>query len=328
MQYTSKEPLVSIIVPIYNAQDFLKDCITSILAQTYTEWELILINDGSTDNSEDICKVYSSSDRRIKYLKKTNGGVGSARNLGLRHISGDWVTFVDADDQIYPYFVETLVKLAINADCDSVCAGYVECDSKGNVLYSTENVHDYKFLTYKQSVLDFYQLNVFKYNGYIWNRLFRVSVIKDNNLSFNENIYYKEDGLFVMQFISKSKKNIPFTPYPVYKYYMNTDSATHQLTNKFNKKYVTTVDARILTLKAVEESNISDAYLLHIVRYNVIISYYYITREMRKYNVKDQRIKDTIKQKIKNSVPFHYYCLIYLTPLIPIAKLMLGKNNR
>lgn len=102
-----KKPKVSIIVPVYKVEDYLSNCVESILAQTFTDWELLLIDDGSPDGSGILCDVYSSEDPRIRVFHKENGGVSSARNLGLDNVRGEWVSFVDADDAIEP---ETLLE--------------------------------------------------------------------------------------------------------------------------------------------------------------------------------------------------------------------------
>ena len=91
-------PIISIIVPVYNTEKYLDQCIQSVLAQTYTNWELLLIDDGSTDSSGAICDKYAAEDNRIRVFHKENGGVSSARNLGLDNAQGEWISFVDADD--------------------------------------------------------------------------------------------------------------------------------------------------------------------------------------------------------------------------------------
>ena len=98
--------LISIIVPIYNSESTLKRCVDSILAQTYQNFELLLIDDGSKDCSGEICKEYAQKDSRVKVFHKENGGVSSARNLGLDNARGEWVTFVDSDDWIDVYSIE------------------------------------------------------------------------------------------------------------------------------------------------------------------------------------------------------------------------------
>lgn len=93
-------PLISVIVPVFNAQNTLNRCVNSILNQTFRNWELLLIDDGSTDKSCEICNQYAAIDKRIKVFHKENGGVSSARNIGLDNANGDWITFVDSDDFI------------------------------------------------------------------------------------------------------------------------------------------------------------------------------------------------------------------------------------
>ena len=109
--------IVSIIVPVYNAEKFLRRCIDSILAQTFTDWELLLIDDGSKDASGNICDEYATKDGCIRVFHKENGGVSSARNLGLDHAKGEWVTFVDSDDYIEENFLKSFEG---NLDADLV----------------------------------------------------------------------------------------------------------------------------------------------------------------------------------------------------------------
>lgn len=104
MNIMSENPLVSIITPVYNVERYLSKCIESILNQTYANFELLLINDGSEDSSGYVCDTYASKDVRIKVFHQKNAGVSFARNVGLGAVKGDWVTFVDADDWIEPFF--------------------------------------------------------------------------------------------------------------------------------------------------------------------------------------------------------------------------------
>lgn len=118
------ENLVSIIVPIYNVQSFLNECINSLLKQTYSNIEVLLINDGSTDKSEEICREYCKKDSRLSYFYQSNSGVSSARNKGINYSKGNYILFVDADDYVEPSFVEEmLASLKIN-EVDCVQCGY------------------------------------------------------------------------------------------------------------------------------------------------------------------------------------------------------------
>ena len=116
-------PLVSIIVPIYNTFSTLYRCIDSILAQSYTDFELLLINDGSVDGSGFICDEYAAKDSRVRVCHKQNGGVSSARNLGLDNACGEWITFIDSDDYVLPSY---LFRLTSCLDADWIIGGYRE----------------------------------------------------------------------------------------------------------------------------------------------------------------------------------------------------------
>jgi glycosyltransferase involved in cell wall biosynthesis len=117
--------MISIIVPVYNTEKYLDQCIQSILSQTYTDFELLLIDDGSTDSSGAICDRYAEQDSRVRVFHKPNGGVSSARNLGLDNAKGEWVTFCDSDDWVYDYWLQNFADSS--DDVDIVCQG-VELD--------------------------------------------------------------------------------------------------------------------------------------------------------------------------------------------------------
>ena len=118
-------PEISIITPVYQAEKFLKKCVDSILVQSFSDWELLLIDDGSTDKSGEICQAYAQADPRVRYHKKNNGGVSSARNLGVKLAKGKYLTFVDSDDFAAEDLLETLYRLTEKYDAQmSVCRGY------------------------------------------------------------------------------------------------------------------------------------------------------------------------------------------------------------
>lgn len=128
-------PLISVVVPIYNAQEFLSECIDSILEQTFCEWELILVDDGSTDESLSICKEYEKKDDRIKIFHQQNGGVTSARRLGVNNAFGEWVTFIDADDILPRYALKCMYDTTFLFDTDLIVGMVGKCvDSKPKIL--------------------------------------------------------------------------------------------------------------------------------------------------------------------------------------------------
>jgi glycosyltransferase involved in cell wall biosynthesis len=130
----SNNPLISLIVPVYNISKYLERCINSIIEQSYKNIEIILVDDGSTDNSGQICDAYKEHDNRIRVIHKINGGLSSARNAGLAIIKEEYVGFVDGDDFIDKYIYETLVKAILDNDADIVQTGFYHTDENGSVL--------------------------------------------------------------------------------------------------------------------------------------------------------------------------------------------------
>ena len=180
-------PLVSIIIPIYNACSTLNRCVDSILgSQNYTEYELLLIDDGSTDGSGTICDEYVAKDSRVRVFHKENGGVSSARNLGLDNARGEWVTFIDSDDYVLPSY---LFRLTSCLDGDWVLGGYKE--SIGPIVCPIGDLYE------GGGVIAF--LN--QYVGVhvvraCWGGLYRASIIRKHNIKFSTSIRYGEDTYF------------------------------------------------------------------------------------------------------------------------------------
>ncbi|HFU4518379.1 TPA: glycosyltransferase family 2 protein [Streptococcus suis] len=125
---------ISIIVPIYNVEQYLSKCLESIVNQTYKHIEILLVNDGSTDNSEEICLAYAKKDRRIRYYKKENGGLSDARNYGIERAEGDYLAFIDSDDFIDQEFIQRLYEAAVSENALVAVSGYDRVDASGNFL--------------------------------------------------------------------------------------------------------------------------------------------------------------------------------------------------
>ena len=129
------QELVSIIVPIYNVENYLRQCLDSIVAQTYQNFECLLINDDSPDNSADICREYVKKDSRFRYFEKENGGVSSARNLGIERSKGKYITFIDSDDWVDSDYVETLYDELIKENADIAVSTYKRFEMGDNCWY-------------------------------------------------------------------------------------------------------------------------------------------------------------------------------------------------
>lgn len=183
--------MISIIVPVYKAEKYLHRCIDSILAQSYTDFELLLINDGSPDKSGQICDSYAAKDSRVLVFHKANRGVSSARNLGLENARGEWVTFIDSDDWVKTEFLE---KMPINLDID-LCVGGNICSS-GSYIKLQDKQYDRKIITnFLKQYLPTQLLHT------VWGKLLKREIIIRNNIRFNEDIRFGEDTLFIYQYL-------------------------------------------------------------------------------------------------------------------------------
>lgn len=118
--------LLSIIIPVYNSEKYLKKCLDSVATQTYSQWECLLIDDGSTDHSPEICKSYSERDSRFKYLRKKNGGVADTRNYGLEQVQGEYVGVVDNDDMLHPMMYQYLIDKLESTNSEVSCCNYIK----------------------------------------------------------------------------------------------------------------------------------------------------------------------------------------------------------
>lgn len=210
---------ITIIVPVHNAECYLKRCIDSILAQTYTAFICILIDDGSTDTSPKICDEYAQKDNRIKVLHCPNGGPSYARNQGLNIVNTKWVTFIDSDDFVNPQFIENFFKYKNNEITTQIIQGYHCLGLEGedsNTLYpGTAYVYN-EVCEGKRSV--YFEENNILYNWAVWSKLFSVEIIKKKQLKFEESIWCGEDGLFWHKYLCYIKKII-FIPERGYTYY-------------------------------------------------------------------------------------------------------------
>ena len=189
----------SIIVPVYNAEEYLHRCIDSILAQTFVDFELLLIDDGSKDSSAAICNEYAAKDSRVRVFHKENGGVSSARNVGLDNAKGEWIAFVDCDDYVLPTFLTTFVELC-KSNPDLCIQGIVpnyEISSEYKIIQSSFN--------YKGNVKDYLLLNNCQMAGSLCNKLLKNSIIRDSKLQLNELFKFREDEEFLLRYISNSQ---------------------------------------------------------------------------------------------------------------------------
>ena len=187
--------LISVIVPVYNAATTLEKCINSILNQSFSDFELLLVDDGSTDSSGVICDNYYGKDRRITVFHKRNGGVSSARNLGLEHARGVWVAFVDADDWVEMNYLKNLIG-HVDGTIDLVVS-YARIYTKDR---NQREIYPSKLITH-ENFEDMFVENDMHWHTGPWSKLYRHEIIRKCKLSFYEGMHISEDALFNFQFM-------------------------------------------------------------------------------------------------------------------------------
>ena len=217
---------LSIIIPVYNAEDYLSRCLDSILNQAMNSYEVILVDDGSTDSSALICDRYSATDPRFRTVHKSNGGVSSARNAGLNLAKGEYIMFVDSDDALASDALEALTS-KLNGE-DLVLGGFIEYI--GDI--PNRNVVPSIGKTYSEATLaEFFDANIRRNCEMLdapWAKLFKRKSLE--SYRFNEQLNYAEDKLFVFDFLSRCK-TIYTCPSVVYHYYIRPDSLGSDITS-------------------------------------------------------------------------------------------------
>ena len=244
-------PLISVIVPVYNVEKYLPDCIDSILAQTYQNLEIILIDDGSPDNCGKICDGYAEKDSRIKVIHKENGGVSSARNAGLDAASGEYVGFVDSDDIIAPTMYEELYGELLRTDSDvSICKMRRVRSDLDCTPASNENIKRIE-MTREEAISEMIIIRAF--SGSLCNKLFKAELVQDMRL--DESIAAAEDLLFATQIILNAKKVIFFSK-ELYYYFVRQGSATRI---SFSEKHLVTYDVCLKIIELLQEAGVAES---------------------------------------------------------------------
>lgn len=272
---------VSVIVPVYNAEKTLKRAIQSIVNQSYANLEIILVNDGSTDQSLKICKDYAELDKRIYILNQNNAGVSTARNKGLDFAKGDFCCFIDSDDWIESDFIEQMVYGMIFADC--VITGYTK-ELKDKKIYSRliTKIYDMEYILN-------YDISPLFVNGFIhpcWNKLFKLSIINKNNIRFISTLNISEDSIFCMNYLMYCKK-ISVMDFIAYHYCI--DEAQESLSKKVYPDIFEIYEQVFYCLKALLErghcpEDLKESILIRTVYPQIYISALKIaqSREMTK----------------------------------------------
>ena len=215
---------ISVIVPVYNVEKYLEKCVNSLINQSYTDLEIILVDDGATDSSGAMCDELQKLDRRIKVIHKVNGGLSDARNTGIEIATGDYITFLDSDDYVHPDLYQNLYRLIIEKDCDVAICNYEYVDEEGKGVYPISDVLKDEVITGKEALN---KLMLDEGNFYYvtaWNKLYRKEIFKE--IRFPKGKVH-EDEYVAHRVLDKCSKVV--TTKEVYIYYVQRQGS---ITNK------------------------------------------------------------------------------------------------
>jgi glycosyltransferase involved in cell wall biosynthesis len=220
-------PLVSVIIPIYNVELYLRDCLDSVIGQSYGNLEIILVNDGSLDRSAEICTEYAKKDVRVKIINKLNGGLSSARNIGLDSAQGDYISFVDSDDVINENFIQILISLLLNSE-----ASISICDYSLFSTHLSQSASNYdgcfQLFTGQFMLENLYSKNWVPKNVIAWNKLYKKSVWE--GLRYPEGVIHEDE--YVIHHIFGQVDQVAYTCAPLYYYRQREASITKEISSK------------------------------------------------------------------------------------------------
>ena len=219
------EPTVSIIVPVYNAEHTIPRCIESILNQEYSDFELLLVNDGSTDGSGSVCDAYAARDARIRVIHKENTGVADTRNTALDQARGTYLQFLDSDDWITPDATSSLVRAAESAQCDLVVSDFYRV--VGERVSQKGDIDDDGVMTREEYAAHMMENPADFYYGVLWNKLYRRSIVETHHLRMDPEISWCEDFMFNLEYI-RYAETFRALQVPIYYYVKTKGSLANQ----------------------------------------------------------------------------------------------------
>ena len=282
--------LISIVIPIYNVELFLPRCLDSVIRQTYSNIEIILVNDGSTDGSGKIAEEYATKDERVYLYNKENGGLSDARNYGIERINGKYLTFIDSDDYVALNYIETLYSLMKKNEADMVIGGseYVFDET---MIDTAPVIEEDSVLNKNQALLRALKVEM---RQSAWGKLYKAELFE--KIRFPKGKLY-EDLAVVFDIINLSNK-IVVTNTPLYKYFIRSGSI---MQSTFNKKHLDEIEIIETAMSRVKEIHPEyDEY----IRARLIYSYFVVLRRILLVDSNDSNLKnykEELKVKIKNN---------------------------
>ncbi len=234
----NRNELISVVVPIYNAEKYIRRCVDSIVGQSYRNLEIILVDDGSTDATPGILDDYAEADERVKVIHKENVGHAHSRNRGLEAASGEFITFMDCDDYMYPDFMEKMYGAICEDDSDMACCSFNYVDVEGNKLGWSEPELVRTSVSSIEAQKDF--LTTYRIEGFSWNKLVRRSILIDGNIRYPEDQKAFVDMFLWYRSISACRR-VSYVPDKLYNYYQMPSSVVHTINDVKLQNYRNTL---------------------------------------------------------------------------------------
>lgn len=309
--------LISIIVPVYNVEQYLEKCITTIINQTYKNLEIILVDDGSKDSSGKICDDFSKKDNRIKVIHKTNGGLSDARNHGLRIAKGDYIGFVDSDDYIAEDMFETLYNLMENNNSDiSIVSFYEMYNNKLIGVRDSKKIENFdKLEAIKELLIDT------KIQSYAWNKLFKKELFENLEFPTGKNF---EDIATTLLLFEKANKVTLFED-PKYYYLRRDNSIVGVRNSKTYTDYLEVIYDKYMYLKdkypEIEKYNAYN-YLINMIWVYSIISTFDLDAVFEKFKFNYKLLEEIISiygEDLVNELDYYNKAIFYMLILNPDA---------
>ena len=239
---------VSVIIPVYNTEKYLTACVDSILNQVNVSLEIILVDDGSSDSSGQICDEYANKHNNIKAIHIKNSGQAVAKNEGLKYAQGNYVALTDSDDKMTPSMLSKMVTSGYEHDADIVCCNYKQIDEQGNVSHTDSTNKEY-ILNHEQALIHFYSRD--KIYSQCWTKIYKRQMLIDYHIE-NDPIRYDEDIIFNIKAFKAAQKTIILDE-PLYEYTYRENSVAHGYWN-FKKNINQYIDDRIKRVKITQEA--------------------------------------------------------------------------
>lgn len=295
---------VSVIIPVYNTEKYLSACIESVLQQTDISLEIILVDDGSKDSSGNICDNYAEKYDNIKAIHIPNSGPATAKNIGLKHVQGNYIALTDSDDKMEPLMLFKMVSAGYKYDADIICCNYKQVDEQGHVSHLNSTNQQY-VLNHEEGLIHFFSKN--KIYSQCWTKLYKRQMLIDNGIENDPGLRTDEDFIFNIRAFIKARTTV-IVDEPLYEYTHRSSSLAHAYYKKNISQYIDNRIQRVqVTQDAVKNETevVKEWSIVHIIMYyNELLG----KVALFPYLHSDNRINDILCfiRKHKNILNRHY----------------------